>query len=326
MNRGDRGGKIFKDRLDYDLFLNAMNQVCERSGWRIHAYVLMPNHFHWLLETPVGNLVEGMKWFLSAYSMRFNARHGQRGHVFQGRYKAVVIDASSGNYFETVSTYIHLNPARANLLPSEKRDLKNYAWSSYVNYLKPKDERPDWLTVDRVLGNLELKDNDRGRSDYEAYLEDRAYEQGTREGKRALRAEWKPVRYGWCVGSEAFQEELLAKLHEAVEGKDRDSYSGAGIRAHDEVYAEGVIQRGMKLLNLGEEDLAALPRGHDYKCLLAWSVHRHSLVSNKWLANRLVMGSASNICRHVAKAKNSGDGHVSRLRKKLERVMTKYED
>jgi len=75
----------------------------------------MANHFHWLLETPEANLVAGMKWFLGAYSQRFNARHGQRGHVFQGRYKAVVVEAGSGEYFETVSTYIHLNPARVPL-------------------------------------------------------------------------------------------------------------------------------------------------------------------------------------------------------------------
>ena len=116
MNRGDRGGKVFKDRLDFELFLRCTADACERTGWRIHAYALLRNHFHWLLETPEANLVDGMKWFLGAYSQRFNARHGQRGHVFQGRYKAVVIDGRSGDYFETVSTYIHLNPARARLL------------------------------------------------------------------------------------------------------------------------------------------------------------------------------------------------------------------
>ena len=84
MSRGDRGGKIWKDRLDYDLFLAATAEACERTGWRIHAYVLLSNHFHWLLETPEGNLVDGMKWFLGAYSQRYNSRHGQRGHVFQG--------------------------------------------------------------------------------------------------------------------------------------------------------------------------------------------------------------------------------------------------
>ena len=130
MNRGDRGGGIFRDKLDYELFLVKTREVCSRTGWKIHSYVLMPNHFHWLVETPEGNLVAGMKWFLGAYSQGYNARHGQRGHVFQGRYKAVPVESESGNYFETVSTYIHLNPARGKLLNGDHPDLGAYRWSS----------------------------------------------------------------------------------------------------------------------------------------------------------------------------------------------------
>ena len=106
MNRGDNRKKVFLDNLDYELFLVRMGEVCGRSGWRMHGYVLMPNHFHWLVETPEANLVAGMKWFMGAYSIGFNARHGHRGHVFQGRYKAVVVESGQGNYFERVSTYV----------------------------------------------------------------------------------------------------------------------------------------------------------------------------------------------------------------------------
>ena len=151
MSRGDRGGRICRDGLDYELFLNTVNEVCGRTGWRIHAHVLLANHYHWLLETPEANLVSGMKWFLGAYSQRFNARHGQRGHVFQGRYKALLVDTESGDYFETVSTYIHLNPARAGYLGSEESDLSDYKWSSYPAYLMTRRVRPKWLSVDRVL-------------------------------------------------------------------------------------------------------------------------------------------------------------------------------
>ncbi len=104
MSRGDKGARIFKDRQDYEIFFAGMEEVCERCGWRLHAFVQMPNHFHWLLETPEANLVAGMKWFLGTYSQRCNARHGVRGHVFQGRYKALPIQSDSGGYFETVST------------------------------------------------------------------------------------------------------------------------------------------------------------------------------------------------------------------------------
>ena len=81
MSRGNDGQKVFLDRLDYEVFLGKMREVCGRTGWRIHSYVLLQNHYHWLLETPEPNLVAGMKWFLGAYSLGFNARHGRHGHV-----------------------------------------------------------------------------------------------------------------------------------------------------------------------------------------------------------------------------------------------------
>ena len=80
MSRGDKGDKIFKDQQDYEIFFAGMREVCDRCGWKVHAFVYMPNHFHWLLETPEPNLVSGMKWFLGAYSQRFNSRHGERGN------------------------------------------------------------------------------------------------------------------------------------------------------------------------------------------------------------------------------------------------------
>ena len=80
MSRGDRGEAIFRDDGDRELFLKTLGETCARTGWRIHAYVLMSNHYHLLLGTPEANLVLGMKWLLSTYTLRYNARHRQRGH------------------------------------------------------------------------------------------------------------------------------------------------------------------------------------------------------------------------------------------------------
>ena len=118
MSRGNRREPIFLDDDDNQMFLDALNEVCARTGWRMHAFVLMGNHYHLLIETPEGNLVDGMRWLQGTYTKRFNIRHNQWGHLFQGRYKSLLIDPG-GDYFQTVSSYIHLNPAR----------VKGYDWS-----------------------------------------------------------------------------------------------------------------------------------------------------------------------------------------------------
>lgn len=126
LDRGDRREAIFEDDADRVTFLRTLAQVCRRTGWQVHAYVLVSNHYHLLLETPEANLVAGMKWFQSTYTMRFNRRHRVGGHLFQGRYQAIVVDPEERNYFVTLSDYIHLNPVRAGLV-EKKRKLFSYS-------------------------------------------------------------------------------------------------------------------------------------------------------------------------------------------------------
>src|SRR6059058_422292 len=114
--RGNQGQAIFQDDGDRRSFLKTLGEACEKTGWVVHAYVLMSNHYHLLLETPEANLVAGMKWLQGTYTQRNNSRHELRGHLFQGRYKAIVVDGEEESYFQVVSTYIHLNPARAKLI------------------------------------------------------------------------------------------------------------------------------------------------------------------------------------------------------------------
>jgi REP element-mobilizing transposase RayT len=116
INRGDRREPIFKSDADRELFLTCLDQCCAKTGWQIHAYVLMSNHFHLVVETPQPNLVAGMKWFLGTYTNRFNRRHKLFGHLFSGRYKSLIVDSSGNGYLKTVCDYVHLNPARAKLV------------------------------------------------------------------------------------------------------------------------------------------------------------------------------------------------------------------
>ena len=129
MSRGDQGRAIVRGDADRARFFETLGETCDRTGWIVHAYVLMTNHYPLLLETPEANLVQGMKWFLSTYPLRYNARYRQRGHVFQGRYKAVVLEVEASGYTERVSTYIHLNPLRAGLVRWPEEAVWAYPWS-----------------------------------------------------------------------------------------------------------------------------------------------------------------------------------------------------
>src|SRR5687768_17351897 len=176
MNRGDRREDIFKGDEDRELFLTTLGETCARTNWQVHAYCLMRNHFHLVIETPRANLVAGMKWLLGTYTARFNRRHRYFGHLFSGRYKSLLVDGSGTGYLRTVCDYVHLNPARAKLLKKNGK-LRDFRWSSYPAYLQDRSERPSWLRVDRVFGEAGIPtDSPAGRREFARRMEARCWE------------------------------------------------------------------------------------------------------------------------------------------------------
>jgi REP element-mobilizing transposase RayT len=130
MARGNRREEIFRDDHDRLLFLKTLGEACARSGWRVHAWVLMSNHYHLLIETVEPNLVAGMLWLQNSYTRRFNTRHRVWGRLFGDRYKAVLVEGATGYYYETLLDYIHLNPVRAKLVrPRRGQSVLDYKWS-----------------------------------------------------------------------------------------------------------------------------------------------------------------------------------------------------
>ncbi len=109
-SRGNRREDIFEDDADREAFLTTLGEACDTYNWLCHAYCLMDNHYHLLIETPDGNLSKGMRQLNGVYTQRFNRTHGRAGHVFQGRYKAILVDKNS--YLLEVARYIVLNPGR----------------------------------------------------------------------------------------------------------------------------------------------------------------------------------------------------------------------
>lgn len=279
MNRGDRREPIFRDEEDRHRFLSTLGEACAKTGWQVHALCLMPNHFHLVVETPRGNLVAGMRWFLGTYTGRFNRRHKLFGHLFSGRYKALVVDGRGNGYLKMVCDYVHLNPARAKLLGAEQA-LRGYAWSSWAEYLKSPGKRWKWLRVDRLLGEYCIaKDSVAGRRELERALEERrAAETG---------ADYKKVRRGWCLGSKAFRKELLGQMKEQLGAE----HYGAERQETVEEHAQGVVAAELKRRHWDESELERRAKGDTGKVAMAARLRAETEVTVKWIAERLQMGT-----------------------------------
>ena len=319
MARGNHGQPVFGDPQDRKRFLEALAEACGKTGWRVHAYVLMGNHYHLLVETPEPNLVAGMKWLQGTYTQRYNARHGCFGHLFQGRYKAVLVDGrAEENYFQVVSTYIHLNPARAGLIRIGAEPLKRYRWSSYPWYLNRAGKRPPWLHTEQVLGSLRLEPTDtRG---YAAYIEGRVLELGGKAGHKELDAQWKALRRGWYLGGENFLEKLEGYLDGAVNGRRRESLSGEAKAAHDEAAAAAALAAALKVLGLAQAELVQMPKGSPEKGVLAWWLRQRTTVSLRWLSERLRMGHLTRASQAISQVARRPTRVQERLRRRLART------
>jgi putative transposase len=149
-SRGDRREDIFEDDKDREAFLTILGDVCRHHNWICHAYCLMSNHYHLLIETPDGNLSKGMRQLNGVYTQTFNRAHGRVGHVFQGRYKAILVDKN--NYLLEVARYIVLNPVRAAMV----RTANGWPWSSYRSMIGSVIA-PEWLEVDWILAAFDQK-------------------------------------------------------------------------------------------------------------------------------------------------------------------------
>jgi REP element-mobilizing transposase RayT len=281
MSRGDRREKIFLDDVDRQDFLKTLAETCQKTGFLVHAYCLMPNHFHWVLETPEANLVAGMTWLLSTYTIRFNHRHKLSGHLFGGRYKALVVEGGGTGYLKTVCDYVHLNPVRANLLKAEEK-LAAYPWSSLLWYGAAREHRPAWLGVARLLGEHGMQeDSARNREAFMMRMEARRL---VEEDEESL----APIRRGWCLGSEPFRQELLAKL----DGQAGEFANGKLRQEHGESRAERIISEELKQLGWTEEELERARKNAPGKMAIAARLRRETTLTLKWIAARLHLGTS----------------------------------
>ena len=315
MCRGDRGEDIFRDDGDREMMVATLVETIGRTGWRVHAWVWMTNHYHLLVETPEPNLVSGMTWFQATYTTRFNARHQLRGHLFGGRYKAILVDSQAGPYFRTLLDYIHLNPVRAGLIRYQRGDdLRDYAWSSLPAYLMS-SRRPKWLSVDRAIQSWGGQDTLAGRRAERHRLEARInHEAAERCGLEEIDGQslQSTLRRGWYYGPVEFREWLLEKGKAALSAKERRgrNYHGEEMVAHNEATAQRLLEEGLAQLGWNQARLEDEPKGHHAKVALATAIRLQTTVPLAWLVRRLHMGTPSHVSLQTRK-------HMLTLKHKL---------
>ncbi len=195
-SRGIEGRGIVADDRDRGRWLAQVERVVRLRRWRVFAFALMGNHFHLFLQTPEPNLSVGMRDLNSSYASYFNTRHSRAGHLFQGRYRACLVEGEG--YWLEVSRYVHLNPVRAGLVAKPER----WTWSSYPGYHRP-TRRLAWVDYERVLKEFG-GDTAAGRRRYREFI---AGGLG-----RPLDSPLATAAHGLVLGSDQFVERIQALL------------------------------------------------------------------------------------------------------------------
>jgi REP element-mobilizing transposase RayT len=309
MARGNRREAIFHDDDDRRFFLHTLSQACEMTGWRVHAWVLMSNHYHLFLQTPEPNLVAGMGWLQNTLTRRYNVRHRKWGRLFGDRYKAVVVEGEDRYHYQTLMDYIHLNPVRARIIrPKAGQSVLDYPWSSIAGgYALPPKRRARWLDVASGLKAFNLQDTVPGRRHMAERLDRRAVSEeinncGVPPEAAEVDARSSHLRRGWYWGTQAFGA-AMRKVAGAVVSKQAPKsriYRGdPHMVAHGEQQAEAWLKEGLKAAGLKAARVGDLKGSDVRKLLLADLMWRRTTVSQEWLAAKLAMKSAANVSQQL---------------------------
>ena len=299
-SRGNERKAIFREVSDRKKFLEILSSSIEQFNVRLHAYVLMDNHYHLLVETPVGDLSRAIRHLNGVYTQYVNRRYRRVGHLFQGRYKAILIDKDS--YLIELSRYIHLNPWRVR---NGAREPQRYAWSSLRAYAG-REKVPEWLETEVVLRSFGQKVGKARR----------AYGEFVREGmEKREKSPWEEVRWQSLLGSISFVEEIEDRF---LRDREIGLTEIKGLReSRKRVNAERIVAVVCKYYGIKPGDLSK--RSHEYteaREVASYLMRRHGLMRLVEIGEQVGShySTVGNVIRKVAGSKDR------RLRKALSEI------
>ena len=287
INRGNCRADIFKTEGAKMAFEACLFEACTKSNWVLHAHVLMSNHYHLALETPEGNLVAGMQWLQATFANRFNKLRGEHGHLFQGRYKALLVE--EGEPLAQVCQYIHLNPVRAGLIKVDQ--LRTYRHSSYWYLWQPKSRPACFQPAFTLLVAGALTDSPAGWRSYADLLIWQAA-----EGPAGKSKAYVCLSRGWALGTAEFKATLRADHALAADSR---AWTKEGAKELREAQWTEILQRGLAAANKSTEEAAAEPKSAPWKLSVAAWMKTRTQVGNTWLSQRLHLGTPAAFSRNL---------------------------
>ena len=296
-SRGDDRKKIFVSERDYGKFLEYISLAKAKYKFYVYAYCLMTNHYHLLLETTQANISKIMHYVNGSYTSYYNTKRKRSGHVFQGRFKSLVVDKDS--YFQELSRYIHLNPVKAKI--AEKPEA--YRWSSYRGYFGKKDPVLDHDRIKQYLGM--------GKSQYRQFVF---------QGIDKPTDPFKNVYAGFLLGSVQFIKEKLKSLGDRIEGDEVAYRQVINRKAGKDVIIKAVMSKYNKTF---EEIKTGKTRPMKEKQVAIYLLRKHTGLTNKEIGNEFEMkfSAVSKTALRMERLIDRNEG----LKQETEEVMSKVE-
>jgi putative transposase len=285
INRGNYRRDLFVNPGEAKAFLETVKEAKDRMSWRIHAYALMRNHYHLAIETSEPNLSEGMHWLQGTWANRFNRFRKENGQLFQGRYRALLVENITT--MAKVVDYIHLNPVRAKIVPAEQ--VKAYRWTSLAGVVKGEG----WVDGDGWRGGGRFNEGESERKAYERYL----VEVGSDE-RNWERLGLRGLSKGWAIGTSGWRR-VIAKQHGQMAlnpGLDLQE-----VRELREGAWENAVQQELTRLGKNDAECVTRPKRQAWKVEVAAAVRKRCGASVVWLAERLVLGKPPSLRSYICR-------------------------